>query len=157
MACHPHHPIQPTPGSHQKSPRFDPHQNHGNLGLEHSWRRKHSPAEIDLLLFSESTISFGPDFTQLIKTDIVHQAFYGSPSTHRNSYDSLSTHQDIFAEKARKEILKKLDEWKESQANVFVSMNVPDPDFHDFDGDQIEDYLGENQVWVVYDDEDDMQ
>jgi len=45
---------------------LDPQQNHGNLDLEHSWRWKHSPAEIDLFLFSESTISFGPGFTPLI-------------------------------------------------------------------------------------------
>jgi len=42
----------------------------------------------------------------------------------------------------------------DSEANVSVSMNVPDLDFHDFEGDWIEDSFGENQVWAVYDDED---
>ncbi|PNX93232.1 curved DNA-binding protein [Trifolium pratense] len=37
-----------------------------------------------------------------------------------------------------------------------VSMDVPDPDFHDFDGDRVEDTFGENQVWAAYDDEDGM-
>jgi hypothetical protein len=37
-----------------------------------------------------------------------------------------------------------------------VSMDVPDPDFHDFDGDRVEDTFGENQVWAVYDDDDGM-
>ncbi|TKY73650.1 myosin-1 protein [Spatholobus suberectus] len=35
-------------------------------------------------------------------------------------------------------------------------MNVPDPDFHDFDGDRIENAFGENQVWAVYDNDDGM-
>jgi hypothetical protein len=43
-----------------------------------------------------------------------------------------------------------------SLVNVSISMNVPDPDFNDFDGDQIEDSFRENQVWAVYDDEDGM-
>ncbi|GAU26761.1 hypothetical protein TSUD_317590 [Trifolium subterraneum] len=37
-----------------------------------------------------------------------------------------------------------------------VSMDVPDPDFHDFDGDRVEETFGENQVWAAYDDEDGM-
>uniref|UniRef100_A0A2P2KPD8 J domain-containing protein n=1 Tax=Rhizophora mucronata TaxID=61149 RepID=A0A2P2KPD8_RHIMU len=35
-------------------------------------------------------------------------------------------------------------------------MNVPDPDFHDFDKDRTESCFGENQVWAVYDDDDGM-
>jgi len=114
----------------------------------------------------------------------------------------------LLMEKARKEILTKLDEWKASSASKnldnskntdteisekgksretnglkpgaqeFVdskaagkkcfpvlpdpelpgslSMNVPDPDFHDFDGDRIENAFGENQVWAAYDNDDGM-
>lgn len=36
------------------------------------------------------------------------------------------------------------------------SMNVPDPDFHDFDQDRSESSFGENEVWSAYDDEDGM-
>ncbi|KAL2347048.1 hypothetical protein Fmac_001048 [Flemingia macrophylla] len=37
-----------------------------------------------------------------------------------------------------------------------LSMNVPDPDFHDFDGDRIENAFCENQVWAAYDNDDGM-
>ncbi|CAJ1975063.1 unnamed protein product [Sphenostylis stenocarpa] len=128
----------------------------------------------------------------------------------RNGARDLSQLQmkQILVEKARKEILKKLDEWKASSASKsldksnnteteisekgnnrgvkglkpgeqeFVdtkaagkkrfsadpdpelpgslSMNVPDPDFHDFDGDRIENAFGENQVWAAYDNDDGM-
>ncbi|KAK7302254.1 hypothetical protein RJT34_13139 [Clitoria ternatea] len=37
-----------------------------------------------------------------------------------------------------------------------LSMSVPDPDFHDFDRDRIENAFGENQVWAAYDDDDGM-
>ncbi|KAB2073037.1 hypothetical protein ES319_A07G057600v1 [Gossypium barbadense] len=37
-----------------------------------------------------------------------------------------------------------------------MSMNVPDPDFHDFDQDRTEKSFGENQVWAAYDDDDGM-
>ncbi|CAK8568114.1 unnamed protein product [Lathyrus sativus] len=43
-----------------------------------------------------------------------------------------------------------------SEVPLSVTMSVPDPDFHDFDGDRVEDTFGENQVWAVYDDEDGM-
>ncbi|KAA8533324.1 hypothetical protein F0562_033143 [Nyssa sinensis] len=35
-----------------------------------------------------------------------------------------------------------------------MSINVPYPDFHDFDRDQTERCFGENQVWAAYDDDD---
>ena len=44
----------------------------------------------------------------------------------------------------------------DSEAIESHSMSVPDPDFHDFDGDRVEDTFGENQVWAAYDDEDGM-
>nr|KYP69531.1 DnaJ isogeny subfamily B member 14 [Cajanus cajan] len=129
----------------------------------------------------------------------------------RNGVRDVSQLQlrSILVEKARKEILKKLDEWSASSASKnldkskktdtdikekkgkeraitgvkpgpqeFVdsetvskkcfsadpepelpgslSMNVPDPDFHDFDGDRIENAFGENQVWAAYDNDDGM-
>ncbi|KAG8381162.1 hypothetical protein BUALT_Bualt06G0093700 [Buddleja alternifolia] len=36
------------------------------------------------------------------------------------------------------------------------SMNVPDPDFHDFDQDRTESSFGDNEVWAAYDDDDGM-
>ncbi|XP_022158947.1 uncharacterized protein LOC111025401 [Momordica charantia] len=35
-------------------------------------------------------------------------------------------------------------------------INVPDPDFHDFDRDRTESSFGDNQVWAAYDDDDGM-
>ncbi|XP_042496192.1 uncharacterized protein LOC122075286 [Macadamia integrifolia] len=37
-----------------------------------------------------------------------------------------------------------------------MSINVPDPDFHDFDKDRSERSFGDNQVWAAYDDDDGM-
>lgn len=37
-----------------------------------------------------------------------------------------------------------------------MSINVPDPDFHDFDKDRTERCFGDNQVWAAYDDDDGM-
>jgi curved DNA-binding protein CbpA len=37
-----------------------------------------------------------------------------------------------------------------------LSINVPDPDFHDFDKDRTERSFGDNQVWSAYDDDDGM-
>jgi curved DNA-binding protein CbpA len=37
-----------------------------------------------------------------------------------------------------------------------MSINVPDPDFHDFDKDRTERSFGDNQVWSAYDDDDGM-
>ncbi|XP_027103594.1 uncharacterized protein [Coffea arabica] len=39
---------------------------------------------------------------------------------------------------------------------VAEAMNVPDPDFHDFDQDRAESSFGENEVWAAYDDDDGM-
>ncbi|XP_022865963.1 uncharacterized protein LOC111385782 [Olea europaea var. sylvestris] len=39
---------------------------------------------------------------------------------------------------------------------VAVSLNVPDPDFHDFDKDRSESSFGDNEVWAAYDDDDSM-
>lgn len=39
---------------------------------------------------------------------------------------------------------------------VTLSMNVPDPDFHDFDQDRMEKAFEDNQIWAAYDDDDGM-
>ncbi|KAF7830678.1 DnaJ-like subfamily B member 12 [Senna tora] len=43
---------------------------------------------------------------------------------------------------------------KEDQ--TYVTINVPDPDFHNFDLDRDENSFGEDQVWAAYDDDDGM-
>ncbi|GAV73522.1 DnaJ domain-containing protein/DUF3444 domain-containing protein [Cephalotus follicularis] len=45
-----------------------------------------------------------------------------------------------------------------SRANILetLSINVPDPDFHDFDKDRIEMCFRDNQVWAAYDGDDGM-
>ncbi|KAE9608580.1 putative DnaJ domain-containing protein [Lupinus albus] len=37
-----------------------------------------------------------------------------------------------------------------------LTMSVPDPDFHDFDGDRTENAFGDNQIWASYDNDDGM-
>ncbi|XP_057731641.1 uncharacterized protein LOC130946807 [Arachis stenosperma] len=39
---------------------------------------------------------------------------------------------------------------------VYVTINVPDPDFHNFDLDRAENSFDEDQVWAAYDDDDGM-
>ncbi|XP_004502622.1 uncharacterized protein [Cicer arietinum] len=46
------------------------------------------------------------------------------------------------------------DTVKKSQA--YVTINVPDPDFHNFDLDRAESSFAEDQVWAAYDDDDGM-
>ncbi|GAU44263.1 hypothetical protein TSUD_400090 [Trifolium subterraneum] len=46
------------------------------------------------------------------------------------------------------------DTVKKSQA--YVTINVPDPDFHNFDLDRAEGSFAEDQVWAAYDDDDGM-
>jgi curved DNA-binding protein CbpA len=46
------------------------------------------------------------------------------------------------------------DTVKKSQA--YVTINVPDPDFHNFDQDRAEGSFAEDQVWAAYDDDDGM-
>ncbi|KAG0476765.1 hypothetical protein HPP92_013606 [Vanilla planifolia] len=42
------------------------------------------------------------------------------------------------------------------EVNQPLSINVPDPDFHDFDNDRTEKAFGSDQVWATYDDDDGM-
>ncbi|KAE9604264.1 hypothetical protein Lal_00001741 [Lupinus albus] len=44
----------------------------------------------------------------------------------------------------------------DSKITESLTMSVPDPDFHDFDGDRIENAFRENEVWAAYDDDDGM-
>ncbi|KAH7538172.1 hypothetical protein FEM48_Zijuj03G0170800 [Ziziphus jujuba var. spinosa] len=44
----------------------------------------------------------------------------------------------------------------EKGATAPMSINVPDPDFHNFDVDRTESSFGEDQVWAAYDDDDGM-
>ena len=48
------------------------------------------------------------------------------------------------------------DTEKEVESSSPVSINVPDPDFHNFDLDRTENSFGEEQVWAAYDDDDGM-
>ncbi|CAI9092520.1 OLC1v1027776C1 [Oldenlandia corymbosa var. corymbosa] len=144
------------------------------------------------------------------------QAFPGAYSKPLSTRDLTAVEtRNMLMGKARKEILKKLNEWKKSASskamdpekpkvkerkkederstqvenghvkNGFVvsssdqvvvevkktalsgndddiieepaeSMNVPDPDFHDFDLDRVESSFGDNEVWAAYDDDDGM-
>ncbi|MCD7468716.1 hypothetical protein HAX54_007134 [Datura stramonium] len=134
---------------------------------------------------------------------------YGFSSSKFNSTRELTPleNRNMLMEKARKEILKKLNEWKsqpqdaqkhkvkeskkEKQRNANVghnvngnvessamkgvkkavnasgndasqgdpvpeSMNVPDPDFHNFDQDRSESCFKDNEVWAAYDADDGM-
>ncbi|KAL8148397.1 hypothetical protein AgCh_005678 [Apium graveolens] len=44
----------------------------------------------------------------------------------------------------------------ENENHVAESMDVPDPDFHDFDMDRTESSFGDGQIWAAYDDDDGM-
>lgn len=79
----------------------------------------------------------------------------------------------MLMKKAQVEIRKKLKEWEseeksqeqkpieksetvDKQEREELAMNVPDPDFHDFDLDRTENSFEDNQVWAAYDDDDGM-
>ncbi|KAG4958549.1 Chaperone protein dnaJ 49 [Glycine soja] len=44
----------------------------------------------------------------------------------------------------------------EKEKAAYVTINVPDPDFHNFDLDRTENSFAEDQVWAAYDDDDGM-
>lgn len=52
--------------------------------------------------------------------------------------------------------LNKLDPYLDGKLVEQMSVNVSDPDFHDFDKSRMENCFGDNQVWAVYDDDDGM-
>ncbi|KAD2392945.1 hypothetical protein E3N88_39922 [Mikania micrantha] len=75
----------------------------------------------------------------------------------------------MLMKKAQAEIHRKLKEWDSMEASTEskgiqnnetaeheIAMNVPDPDFHDFDLDRTENSFEDNQVWAAYDDDDGM-
>ncbi|KAI3778181.1 hypothetical protein L2E82_07267 [Cichorium intybus] len=92
--------------------------------------------------------------------------------------------RNMLMKKAQKEIKKKLTEWEaeekskensnqlseakkdetenenenenEDENEEEIAMNVPDPDFHDFDLERTENSFEDNQVWAAYDDDDGM-
>ncbi|KAF5772260.1 putative DnaJ domain, Chaperone J-domain superfamily [Helianthus annuus] len=81
--------------------------------------------------------------------------------------------RNMLTKKARTEICRKLKEWEseekmkennvsqnsqteDEQDGEQSAMNVPDPDFHEFDLDRTEDSFEDNQVWAAYDDDDGM-
>ncbi|KAI3815656.1 hypothetical protein L1987_15334 [Smallanthus sonchifolius] len=103
--------------------------------------------------------------------------FYGFSSINNSINRSRELNhfeiRHMLMKKARAEIQRKLKEWDsmEKSKDVEVSqnsqtadeqereqlaMNVPDPDFHDFDLDRTENSFEDNQVWSAYDDDDGM-
>ncbi|CAH1430218.1 unnamed protein product [Lactuca virosa] len=48
------------------------------------------------------------------------------------------------------------EEEEEEEEEEELAMNVPDPDFHDFDLERTENSFEDNQVWAAYDDDDGM-
>ncbi|KAK7282048.1 hypothetical protein RIF29_10546 [Crotalaria pallida] len=124
----------------------------------------------------------------------------------RNGSREITQQQmkNMLMEKARKEIRKKLDEWRvssessnlkkfkntnaevreenreragvknaalefvdsetisnkcfsaDSEVTESLTMSVPDPDFHNFDGDRVENAFDKNQIWAAYDEDDGM-
>ncbi|KAF3432862.1 hypothetical protein FNV43_RR23964 [Rhamnella rubrinervis] len=61
-------------------------------------------------------------------------------------YKSAATHKKLVAGRSA-------DTEKEA---LPLSINVPDPDFHNFDGDRTESSFGDDQVWAAYDHDDGM-
>ena len=44
----------------------------------------------------------------------------------------------------------------EKEKAAYVTINLPEPDFHNFDLDRTENSFAEDQVWAAYDDDDGM-
>ncbi|CAK9134066.1 unnamed protein product [Ilex paraguariensis] len=59
-------------------------------------------------------------------------------------------------DQANKSVHRATADGKNTEDLAPVSMNVPDPDFHDFDLDRTESSFEDNQVWAAYDDDDGM-
>lgn len=72
----------------------------------------------------------------------------------------MSKYQELLDAKkeeyARKCAPVKSDVDSDTKGPVPVSMSVPDPDFHDFDGDRTEKSFRSNEVWAAYDEDDGM-
>ncbi|KAK1438995.1 hypothetical protein QVD17_04809 [Tagetes erecta] len=100
-------------------------------------------------------------------------AFSLSNSVNRSRELNHFEIRHILLKKARTEIHRKLQEWdsmekskeneagetsqiKDEQEREQSAMKVPDPDFHEFDLDRMENSFEDNQVWSAYDDDDGM-
>ncbi|KAJ6705096.1 hypothetical protein OIU79_009907 [Salix purpurea] len=76
--------------------------------------------------------------------DTTDQNKCGEPEEMENGFNGIEISPITFGMKTDSETLE------------MMSINVPDPDFHDFDRDRTERCFGENQVWAAYDDDDGM-
>ncbi|XP_022875092.1 uncharacterized protein LOC111393683 [Olea europaea var. sylvestris] len=83
----------------------------------------------------------------------------------RNKHRSTSGHDQngngglsirMVADRANKCLVSHSADTAGKEDNVAAPMNVPDPDFHDFDQDRAESSFGDNEVWAGYDDDDGM-
>ncbi|XP_076905998.1 uncharacterized protein LOC143561929 [Bidens hawaiensis] len=78
------------------------------------------------------------------------------------SFDPAFDVRKLLIEKARSVIRVKLEEMKSaSKAEKSIkktkkAITVPDPDFHDFDKDRLEEMFKPKQIWAIYDEEDGM-
>ncbi|XP_022890330.1 uncharacterized protein LOC111405604 [Olea europaea var. sylvestris] len=72
----------------------------------------------------------------------------------QNGNDALSAPMGI--ERGNKCLASHSADTADKEDTVAASMNVPDPDFHDFDQDRAESSFGDNEVWAGYDDDDGM-
>ncbi|KZV32834.1 hypothetical protein F511_20935 [Dorcoceras hygrometricum] len=88
---------------------------------------------------------------------------YGSSGTYHKpnitrELTATETRNMLMA-KAQQEIQKKVNHASGNATRedpAVASINVPDPDFHDFDLDRTESSFGDNEVWAAYDNEDGM-
>ncbi|GLT38773.1 hypothetical protein SLA2020_129990 [Shorea laevis] len=74
--------------------------------------------------------------------------------THR--LDKAHTEGSAFFNQAKKPPPDSSPDNLEAEAPALISINVPDPDFHNFDLDRTEASFAEDQVWAAYDDDDGM-
>ncbi|KAI3471205.1 hypothetical protein Pfo_027868 [Paulownia fortunei] len=74
---------------------------------------------------------------------------------HHNNDNSVLSAAKI-AEQAEKRRARRSADNASKEYPTAVTMNVPDPDFHDFDKDRTESSFADNEVWAAYDDDDGM-
>ncbi|XP_009768352.1 uncharacterized protein LOC107831689 [Nicotiana tabacum] len=188
--------------AHERMKRERDSQTSSGWGRAHPFTDREAPLKQRRL--DEDGIRYGSNAPQYAERT------YGFSSSKFNSTRELTPleNRNMLMEKARKEILKKLNEWrsqpqdtqkhkvkeskKEKQKNASApghnvngnvessamkgvkkavnasandayqedpvpeSMNVPDPDFHNFDQDRTENCFGDNEVWAAYDADDGM-
>ncbi|THU55546.1 hypothetical protein C4D60_Mb11t07720 [Musa balbisiana] len=81
--------------------------------------------------------------------DVVH----GDATNQDRSVESVTNTKQFTIEKNSSDV-QSAD--SDNENNEPVSIDVPDPDFHDFDHDRSERSFGSDQIWATYDDEDGM-